>query len=333
MRELSLFTGTGGGLLGSHLLGWTPIGYVEFNEYCQRVIRQRINDEILPSAPIFGDVREFVQSGTAREYRGFADVVTGGFPCQPFSVAGKQLGSDDPRNMWPATIAVIDAVRPRYCFLENVPGLLNSGYFGTIIGDLAKSGYCVRYRILSAAELGAPHKRDRLWIMAHADSRGEPKLSAQVKYGKNSLRPTPSKSDGTCGPGNSGRDGGLNLRTAVKQLPTPTARDWRSGTGTKKRDGHAPGLPEVVQGQLSPDWVEWLMGWPVGWTSLEPLTDIDGWVDETHTGEWWQHEHDLPRVDKGIPNRTHRLKAIGNGQVPVVAAMAWLLLTIDLRNE
>jgi len=167
MRELSLFTGAGGGLLGTHLLGWRPIGYVEFNEYCQRVIAQRIADGILPSAPIFGDVRQFVESGAAREYRGFADVVTGGFPCQPFSVAGKRAGADDARNMWPATIATIRAVRPRYAFLENVPGLVSSGYFGTVLGDLAESGYDARWRILSAAELGAPHKRDRLWIYAH----------------------------------------------------------------------------------------------------------------------------------------------------------------------
>lgn len=172
MNELSLFSGAGGGLLGTHLLGWRPIGYVEFNEYCQQVIKQRIDDGILPVAPIFGDIREFVESGAACEYRGLADVVTGGFPCQPFSTAGKRAGADDARNMWPATIATIRAVRPRYAFLENVPGILSSGYFGTILGDLAESGYDTRWRILSAAELGAPHKRDRLWIVGHTICNG-----------------------------------------------------------------------------------------------------------------------------------------------------------------
>ncbi|MCB1717821.1 MAG: hypothetical protein KDK05_22065, partial [Candidatus Competibacteraceae bacterium] len=83
---------------------------------------------------------------------------------------------------------------------------------------------------------------------------------------------------------------------------------------------------------LNPDWVEWLIGWPVGWTSLEPLPQsaVDDWLSETVNREWWQHEHDLPRVAKGVPNRTHRLKAIGNGQVSVVAAMAWMILTKDL---
>lgn len=166
MQELSLFTGAGGGVLGTHMLGWKPIGYVEWDEYCQRVIAKRIRDGILPNAPIFGDIRTFINSGCAELYRGVTDVITGGFPCQPFSVAGKQLGADDPRNMWPATIDVIRIVRPRYAFMENVPGLVTSGYFGTIISDLESSGYDCKWRVLSAAEMGAPHKRDRLWIRA-----------------------------------------------------------------------------------------------------------------------------------------------------------------------
>jgi DNA (cytosine-5)-methyltransferase 1 len=173
MNELSLFSGAGGGLLGTHLLGWKHIGYVEFNDYCQRVIAARIKDGILPVAPIFGDVRAFISEGYAASYTGLVDVISGGFPCQPFSVAGKRAGADDERNMWPATRDCVRIIRPRYCFFENVPGLLNSGYFGTIIRDLAESGYCVRWRILSAAEMGAPHKRDRLWIVANSNSRND----------------------------------------------------------------------------------------------------------------------------------------------------------------
>lgn len=169
MRELSLFTGAGGGLLGTHLLGWKPCGYVEWNSYCQRVIAARIRDGYLPVAPIFTDVREFVQSGAAEQYRGVADVVTAGFPCQPFSVAGKQLAADDERNMWPATREVIRRVQPRSVLLENVPGLISCGYLGTVICDLAALGYVGRWGVLGAADAGAPHKRDRLWIVAHAE--------------------------------------------------------------------------------------------------------------------------------------------------------------------
>jgi DNA (cytosine-5)-methyltransferase 1 len=169
MRELSLFSGAGGGLLGTHLLGWRPVGYVEIDDYCQRVIAARIRDGILPAAPIFGDVKAFNCDGYAAAYSGLVDVVTGGFPCQPFSLAGKRQGAADERNGWPATIECLRVVRPEWALLENVPGLLTSGYFGTILGDLAESGFDCRWRILSAAEVGAPHRRDRLWIVAHND--------------------------------------------------------------------------------------------------------------------------------------------------------------------
>jgi len=188
MRELSLFSGAGGGLLGTKLLGWKAIGYVEWNEYCQRVIAQRIADGYLDRAPIFGDVRQFVESGAARQYRGFADVVTGGFPCQPFSAAGKQLGADDPRNMWPATRDCIRDVQPRSVLLENVPGLVSCGYLGTVITDLAALGYVGRWGVIGAADCGAPHERDRLWIVAHSDR-------AQREGGRASVRVQPEHSD------------------------------------------------------------------------------------------------------------------------------------------
>lgn len=169
MNELSLFSGAGGGLLGTHhLLGWKCCGYVEWNGYCQQVIAARIRDGYLPAAPIFTDVREFVQSGAAREYRGVADVVSAGFPCQPFSVAGKQLGADDPRDMWPATLDVIRAVRPDYVLLENVPSLLALGYGAVVISGLAGLGYVGRWGCVGAAEAGADHLRARWWVVAHS---------------------------------------------------------------------------------------------------------------------------------------------------------------------
>lgn len=172
MNELSLFTGAGGGLLGTKLLGFKPIGYVEWEPYCQAVIAQRIKDGFLEEAPIFGDIREFVKSGAAREYRGFADVVTAGFPCQPFSVAGKQDGENDSRNMWPATRDVIREVEPGRVLLENVPGLLSSGYASVVIADLADLGFDAEWGVFSACAEGAPHTRERLFIFAYRNGQG-----------------------------------------------------------------------------------------------------------------------------------------------------------------
>lgn len=172
MNELSLFTGAGGGVWASKLLGHKVIGYVEFNDYCQKVIRARIDDGSFNKAPIFTDVREFVESGSARQYRGFADLVSGGFPCQPFSISGKKKGAYDERDMWPATRDIIRDVRPRFAFLENVPNILVFRYFGGILGELAKMGYSVKWCSLSGREVGAVHLRERAWILA-TDERQE----------------------------------------------------------------------------------------------------------------------------------------------------------------
>ena len=134
---------------------------VEINPYCREVLLRRQEEGFLPPFPIWDDVRTF----DGRAWRGKVDVVTGGFPCQPFSAAGKGLAEHDVRNMWPDTIRIIREVGPRNVLLENVPALLAHEYFGTIIGELQASGYCVRWKVISAAEFGAPHRRDRVWIV------------------------------------------------------------------------------------------------------------------------------------------------------------------------
>ena len=103
MRYLSLFSGAGGGDLAmQHLLGFRCVGYVEYENFCQRLLKQRIADGLLDTAPIFSDIRDFNREGYAESYQEMVDLITGGFPCQPFSVAGKQRGHGDERNMWPA---------------------------------------------------------------------------------------------------------------------------------------------------------------------------------------------------------------------------------------
>jgi DNA (cytosine-5)-methyltransferase 1 len=176
MRYLSLFSGVGGGDLGcQHLLGWECVGYVEWESYPCKVLEARIKDGMLSDAPIWNvDIREF-NTRTAEQYRGVADVVTGGFPCQPFSAAGKGEAADDERNMWPATCDTIRRVRPEWCLLENVSGLASTGYLDTVIGDLHTLRYDTRWDIISASDVGAPHRRDRQWIVAHTnrDRNGE----------------------------------------------------------------------------------------------------------------------------------------------------------------
>ncbi len=184
LKELSLFSGAGGGILGSLLLGHQIIGAVEHDEYCCRVLEQRQRDGVLERFPIFqADIREFIRHGYADLYAGKCDLVSAGFPCQPFSVAGKQAGADDERNMWPATVEVIRRVQPRSVLLENVPGLISCGYLGTVISDLAALGFVGRWGVLGACDAGAPHKRDRLWIVSHA-KRDEQQQSRHGSVGR-----------------------------------------------------------------------------------------------------------------------------------------------------
>lgn len=194
LYEIALFAGSGGGILGSRLLGWRTICAVEKDADCRNVLLQRQRDAALEPFPIWDDVRTFTKRNNnvrhfVKALRRLAPwlVISAVFPCQPWSNAGKREGADDDRNMWPDTIRIIREIRPAFVLLENVPGLLTSGYFGTITGDLAACGYDCRWRIVSASELGAPHQRDRLWIVAYTRRGNQPKSSyaAQVHFGAN----------------------------------------------------------------------------------------------------------------------------------------------------
>jgi DNA (cytosine-5)-methyltransferase 1 len=172
MNELSLFSGYGGFSLGLRLAGITTrsVAYVEWERYPQEIIKARIKDGYLDDAPIWGDISTF----DGREFRGLVDIITGGFPCQPHSVAGKQKGESDARNLWPDTLRIISEVAPRYVLLENVPGILAKGYGGTVIGQLSEAGYDCRWEVISASDVGASHLRKRWWCLGVlADSEGE----------------------------------------------------------------------------------------------------------------------------------------------------------------
>jgi len=293
LNELALFAGAGGGILGGKLLGWRTIGYVEYEKYCQKILKQRIADGILDATPIFGDIRSFISEGYAERYRGMVDVITAGFPCQPFSVAGKQAGEYDPRNMWPATLRCIRLIRPRYAFLENVPGLISSGYFGTVLGGLAEIGYDARWCVLGADDCGAPHRRKRLWILAYSK--------------------------------------GLNAGGETGELREAERRPWRAlhgepcGTGGTEdvSDSQQPGLE-----RLSGDGAEGNEPRRIGEKQNRPIgeSDLSWWsVDPAN----WKTESRLGRMADGVADWVDRIKAIGNGEVPIVAATAWKILTAN----
>lgn len=173
MKYLSLFSGGGGGdWAAQYYKALRPVAYVEFDPKPAAVLQARVNEGWLGKAPVH--VMTVAEFTAQHAFEGMADVVTGGFPCQPFSVAGKQEAENDPRNAWPETAACLAKVRPAYAFLENVGGLASKPYFGVILSDLAQLGYDVQWRIVSAADVGATHERKRLWIAAFREGLPTP---------------------------------------------------------------------------------------------------------------------------------------------------------------
>ncbi len=232
LRTMHLFAGAGGGILADLLLGHQPVCAVEWDGYCQQVLSARQKDGHLPWFPIFGDVQTF----DGKPWRGIVDVVSGGFPCQDISAAGKGAGIDGERSgMWKHMARVVSEVRPRYVFVENSPMLVTRG-LERVIGDLTALGYDTKWTVMGAADVGANHKRDRIWILA-TDSN----LSQQQR-------------------------GGVSSRVHQEDSDFGNAL-------------------------------------------------------------WWKNQPDIHRMADGVAARVDRLKAIGNGQVPLCAATAWRILT------
>jgi len=168
MYELALFAGAGGGCLASRLLGHRVVGYVENEPYAQEVLQARIADGCLDAAPIFGDIRAFVRYGWAERYRGRVDLVSGGFPCQDISNAGKRAGISGERSgLWKAMRDTVGLVRPRFVFIENVSALIARG-LDVVLADLAALGFDATWDLFRASDVGAPHRRERVFILADA---------------------------------------------------------------------------------------------------------------------------------------------------------------------
>jgi DNA (cytosine-5)-methyltransferase 1 len=168
MNELALFAGAGGGILGGKMLGWRTVCAVEFDAFAAGSLLARQNDGSLETFPVWDDVCTF----DGRPWRGIVDVVSGGFPCQDISSAGKGAGIDGERSgLWSEFARIIGEVRPRYAFVENSPILTSRGV-DRVLGDLAEMGFYARWGCLAAAEVGAKHKRERIWIVGHSNHHG-----------------------------------------------------------------------------------------------------------------------------------------------------------------
>lgn len=179
MRELALFAGGGGGLLGSTLLKWDTKCAVEIDPYCRKVLLQRQADGYLGHFPIWDDIRTF----NGIPWRGEIDVISGGFPCQDISSAGRRAGiTGESSSLFFEMLRIIEEVRPKFVFAENSARLRTAG-LGTVVKELGGLGYDSRWGVLGASHVGAPHERKRMWVVA-TDTK-----SKSVGVGRQPRRP------------------------------------------------------------------------------------------------------------------------------------------------
>jgi len=341
LATLDLFSGIGGFARGFEATGSIETTcFVEQDPYCQAVLRHH-----WPDVPILGDIRDV--KGCELPIQ--PDVICGGFPCQPFSQAGKQLAQDDPRHLWPEMFRLIRECRPAWVVGENVAGLIKLG-LDEVLSDLEGEGYATRTFNLPACAVGAPHIRQRLWIIAHADSQGEPDKpfddgagSGQLGFGfvadtDNGHRPR--KVEGVLG--EQGRETSDRFAGKCEDVADTDNADRRRGTerrqvgdGELELHGEERPAKDVADTKRPRTGVEAHRGGRQERESPNTLkpkilpqgngpgsperASASGNDGSRRPKDYWQSEPAVGRLADGIPNRVSQLRALGNTIIPQIA--------------
>ena len=342
LKVLDLFSGIGGFSLGLHSTGvFDTVKFVEFDKFCQKVLQKNF-----PDVPIEGDIRDV----KGEEFE--ADVITGGFPCQPFSVAGKQKGTNDNRYLWPEMFRLIKKIKPEFVIGENVQGLINlqDGMVLRQVQDqLESEGFEVQCFLIPASGIGAWHQRNRVWIIGHSKHNGllasekrsrDKKINGGAQKGQNQT----IESERTNGSTNDG-----NVSNTIGKLS--------DGCSSPTRDSKK----EFIRLECNEGW-DWQKVWSqtercseqtMANTETEGLqrrsisTDLEGSqrssnnTSETSTEEqytWWQTQSNLCGVPDGISygldkDRSNRIKSLGNAIVPQCARILGLAVKKVLIEE
>ena len=308
----SLFSGIGGLDLGLERAGMNVIWQSEIDPYACRVLSKH-----WPEVVNHGNIKEINWQEIERP-----DVICGGYPCQPFSTAGKRRGEEDPRHLWPWVRTAISELRPRYAILENVRGHLSMGGL-SVIGELASIGYDAEWRIVSAASVGANHRRDRVIIVAYPnDTRSGTPTSGTNSNGTQEVKKRRNESQSWL----SGCSTEM-AHTEGKRCQTWGQSERAQQTHTKPSCSceHIPNNERIGNGQhrLTANASE-TRG--LGVFDRRGEARYDGW-------QWWTTEPDVGRVAHGIPNRVDRLRGLGNAVVPQVAEVIGRLVISHAQHN
>tara|TARA_R110002051_G_scaffold15639_2_gene48407 strand:- start:1228 stop:2292 length:1065 start_codon:yes stop_codon:yes gene_type:complete len=337
VKVLDLFSGIGGFSRGLEAAGpFETIAFVEYEPYCQAVLKHH-----WPRTKILGDIKNVKKDDIPTR----PDVIVGGFPCQPFSVAGSRQAQDDPRHLWPDMFRLIQELRPDWVIGENVAGLIHLG-LDEVLTDLENAGYTTRTFNIPACAVGAPHQRYRLWIIAHRLSGREPEPSRPEQQGFDFGDVGNTKHNGSFA--TTGRGGLLNeseqsqgtdalgksARTSSTREHVPNANDPRlEGHGEFTEHATEEGRTDTQrQSSESDSTTNFSDSERVGretgsadygnFAGRESSSESDRCdstrQDETFAEGWWESEPQVGRVAHGIPHRVSQLSSLGNSVVPQV---------------
>ena len=272
MKVLDLFSGIGGFSLGLERAGMETIAFCEIESFCQKILKQH-----WPDVPIFDDIRTL----TANDLPEKPQLICGGYPCQPFSVAGKQRGEKDDRHLWPEMFRLIKECRPTWVIAENVAGHVNMG-LDQVLFDLESAGYRAQPFVIPACGLNAPHKRERVWIVGYAEHDGSSAATLAGESEEAGERSQEGQKPALEPSGTGGRADNEALAYAESKRI-----QGRGASGQQKSRSHVRKKLSLRSGE----------------------------------GSWeaqWQAEPGMGRVVDGIPNRVDRVKALGNSVVPQI---------------
>ena len=298
----SCFSGIGGLELGLERTGGFETKWqIEIDSYAAAVLKKH-----WPSAKRYADIRAIDTDELER-----VDLICGGYPCQPFSFAGKRGGAEDARHLWPDMCRIIRFLRPRFVLLENVPGHLSMG-FGEVLGDLAQCGYDAEWQVLSAAGVGAPHLRRRIFILAHA-MRGSGSTESGEQQGERS-KVVDSSGQGNVADTLSTRKRRNERKEKAqenvgKMANTKSQRSVLGRIRSGEEKTHSEPIERSHIQNTQCDGLEEPRDSGIQGRKADPITDAS----------WWATEPDVGRVAHGVPSRVDRLKCLGNAVVPQVA--------------